>query len=113
MTAVPLDNTGSLSWGHTMALDRAEGDPGGAGGTPPVAPWTFTKPDGTLAQWVAFRPDGIPRGFDAAPFDAGDVGSGPGAVYVTSGERDYAIVLAPLGGVSVATWNPALGGWRQ
>jgi hypothetical protein len=58
-------------------------------------------------------PDGIPRSFSIGPFTLGDAVSGDGAVYVTSGSRDYAVVLTPLGSVRVHAWNPGGGAWTQ
>jgi prepilin-type N-terminal cleavage/methylation domain-containing protein len=105
---------GSLSWGHAMATDRAVGDPGGTAGSPPSAPFTFDKPDGSGATWVAFLPDGTPRAYvDDSLAGTGSVGSGAGAIYVTSGDRDYAIVLTPLGSVQVQVWDAAAGAWKR
>jgi hypothetical protein len=55
-------------------------------------------------------PDGRPLGFDAA-CTMGQLGSGNGAVYITNGSRDFAIVLNPLGGVRVHSWNSGTGQW--
>jgi hypothetical protein len=40
-------------------------------------------------------------------------GGGGGALYLTDGERDYAIVLSPIGGVRVHLWIPANGAWSS
>lgn len=105
---------GSLSWGHAMATDRAVGDPGGSSGSPPSASLTFDKPDTSSATWVAFLPDGTPRAYvDDSLAGTGAVGTGAGAIYVTSGDRDYAIVLTPLGAVQVQVWDDAGGAWRR
>lgn len=105
---------GSLSWGHVMASDRAVGDPGGTAGSAPVAPITFDKPNGADATWVAFLADGTARAYvDDTLAGTGAVGSGAGAIYVTSGDRDYAVVLTPLGTVQVQVWNDATGQWRR
>jgi prepilin-type N-terminal cleavage/methylation domain-containing protein len=113
VTSIPVDPSGQLSWGVSLATTRAPGDPQGVDGAPPVSPWTFQQPTGALAQWVLFMPDGMPRGYRVAPYGAGGVGDGAGAVYLTNGARDYAVVLAPLGGVNVLAWNPAAGQWRE
>ena len=42
----------------------------------------------------------------------GQLGSGNGAAYVTNGERDYAVVLNPLGGVRVHVWDRQAGAWQ-
>ena len=74
---------------------------------------TFLDPGDDPARWVVFLPDGIPRAFAIDPFEVGDVGTGSGAVYVTSGARDYAIVLAPLGGVRVHAWDRGAEAWTR
>ena len=35
------------------------------------------------------------------------------SVYITNGRRDYAVVLAALGGVRVHAWDGSPGSWRQ
>jgi prepilin-type N-terminal cleavage/methylation domain-containing protein len=108
MASVPIDSAAGLSWGFNMASLSAPGDPDAT----MTRNWTFREPDGaTPANWVLFRPDGLPRAFKVGSFERGEVGSGAGAVYLTSGRRDYAIVLAPLGGVRVESWNAGGGQW--
>jgi hypothetical protein len=103
-----------VRFGHAVATDRAMGDPGGSSGSAPVAGFTFDRPDGSAASWVAFLPDGTPRAYvdDTLP-GTGAIGSGGGAVYVTSGSRDYAVVLSPLGAVQVQAWDPQQARWRR
>jgi general secretion pathway protein H len=77
---------------------------------------SFRTRAGAPATWVLFRPDGIPVGFNAAcdpDDDLGGVGSGGGAVYLTNGLKDYAIVLSPLGSVRVHIWNAGAGAWTN
>ncbi len=100
-----------VSWGRTFATGAAPGDTGltanfGTGRT-------FKTKSGAAANWIVFRPDGVPRGYSTGPYAEGDIGSGGGAVYLTNGRRDYAIVLTPLGGVEVNLWDPSLGQWRN
>lgn len=120
VSALYFDQTGSLSWGGTMALVSGSEVP--APNDNPTASFplpsdsaccTFTDPGGGAARGVVFLPDGMPRAFSVAPFTTGVVGSGNGAVYVTSGDRDYAVVLAALGGVRVHAWEPGAGAWQQ
>jgi len=73
---------------------------------------SFATPSGSASTWVAFMPDGRPLAFDAA-CSMGQLGSGNGGVYLTNGERDFGIVLTPLGGVRIHTWNPGAGQWRS
>lgn len=73
---------------------------------------SFRTPAGAAVTWVSFAPNGIPVGFDAA-CDTGGVGSGGGAIYLTNGRRDYAVVLSPLGAVRVHIWNAGAGAWTN
>ena len=70
-------------------------------------------PDGDPARWVAFQPDGIPRAFTDGPLLTGAVGTGNGAVYVTDGNRDFAVVLTALGAIRVHAFDKGAGTWRQ
>ena len=38
---------------------------------------------------------------------------GGGGIYLTTGNRDFAAVLSPLGTVRVHMWNAATGSWKQ
>jgi prepilin-type N-terminal cleavage/methylation domain-containing protein len=114
--SVPFDDTDSLSWGGSFADAAAPNDnPAGTfpAGDPDFACCTFTDPGGDPARWVVFLPDGMPRAFSTGPFATSPLGSGGGGVYVTSGRRDYAVVLAPLGGVRVHGWNPREDAWSN
>jgi hypothetical protein len=105
---------GSLSWGHSDATLRARGDPRGDRGGPPAAAVTFQKPDGSLASWVAFGPDGNPRAYvDSSLEGTGSVGTGGGAVYLTSGATDFAVVLSALGKVYVREWDAGDETWSR
>ena len=63
---------------------------------------------GRAASWVMFASDGLPHRFteNAAPrrpaTTLGPIGEAGGAIYVTNGKRDYAVVLSPLGTVRAA-----------
>jgi prepilin-type N-terminal cleavage/methylation domain-containing protein len=112
----PVDG---LSWGVSAASGSVASDTGAAPFNPSPPPdWdgaTFADPSNAKVNWVLFRPDGIPVAFSSAVGSCGTIGSlggGGGALYVTNGERDYAVVLTPLGGVRVHAWNPATGAWR-
>jgi prepilin-type N-terminal cleavage/methylation domain-containing protein len=117
--SVPFDSTNSLSWGSSFAAvgpTAAPNDnPGGS--FPAVDPnfscCTFNDPGGNDSRAVVFFPDGMPRAFSTGPFAAGPVGGGGGAVYVTSGTRDYAVVLAPLGSTRVHSWNRGADAWTN
>lgn len=96
-----------VNWGVTRAAAPPANDPG-AGGLATGS--TFTDPNGAAARWVMFRPDGIPVAFTPA-CNRGEVGSGGGGIYITNGNRDYAIVLSPLGSVKVHRFEPSGGAW--
>ena len=116
---VKVDTTGSLSWGSAFAAAATDPAPNDNPDAtfpetdPDFLCCTFLDPDAGAARWVAFLPDGIPRAFEIGPFEVGEVGSGNGAVYVTSGSRDYAVVLAPLGGVRVHAWDRGADAWTR
>ncbi len=107
IASVLVDNTGSLQWGATFAGPAALKAPNdNVVATFPATSadftcCTLTEPDDDPARWVMFQPDGIPRSFSIDAFATGDLSSGGGAVYVTSSERDFAVVLTPLGTVRV------------
>jgi prepilin-type N-terminal cleavage/methylation domain-containing protein len=113
-TEVDYPPPGTVSWGHSMATDIALGDPAGTAGNPPTASLTFDQPDSSAATWVAFMPDGTPRAYvNDTLAGTGSVGTGAGAIYITSGSRDYAVVLSPLGTVHIQAWNDNTGQWRR
>jgi prepilin-type N-terminal cleavage/methylation domain-containing protein len=81
------------------------------------SPANFRHPNdpNDVQNWVLFAPDGTPR--SARPDGVGGtvtgaIGSGDGAIYVTNGEREYSVVMAPLGGVRVFQWDIAGAQWR-
>ena len=102
-----------VNWGVTPAPPagptQAPSDPGG--GT-----WStgssFTQPAGGDAAWVSFGPDGIPVAFNAA-CNLGTTGTGAGAIYLTNGNRNYAVVLNPLGTANVERFDPAQNQWED
>ncbi len=86
--------------------------PEDAGGGDYTTGASFAQPDGTDAAWVVFGPDGIPVAFNAA-CNLGTTGTGAGAVYVTNGDRNYAVVLNPLGTSNVERFDPAQNTWEN
>ncbi|HTF33951.1 MAG TPA: prepilin-type N-terminal cleavage/methylation domain-containing protein [Myxococcota bacterium] len=107
----PVNAQNGVNWGITFATARAPNDIG----TGPMASGSsFVDPTGAATTWVMFGPNGIPVGVTAACV-AGPTGSGGGAIYLTNTFRDYAVVLSPLGGVRVTTWNSVAAppAWRQ
>jgi prepilin-type N-terminal cleavage/methylation domain-containing protein len=104
-----------VAWGSSRAAHAVPTDPGAVVWSTATAT-TFADADGVAVPWVLFGPDGIPLTFDGAGGDCGalvGVGSGGGALYLTDGERDYAVVLSPIGGVRVYLWNTESGQWSS
>ncbi len=99
-----------VNWG--VALSAGTRAPGDDTSADPATGVTFEDPAGAAATWVMFRGDGIPVAFDAG-CNPGTFGSGSGAVYVTNGRRDYAVVLTALGGVRVHAWEAGAGEWTD
>ncbi|MBW2493733.1 MAG: hypothetical protein JRE43_03190 [Deltaproteobacteria bacterium] len=110
---IPLPN--QVSFGVSEATVKVPTDTGTAAFSPPQASGTTASgPSNNATNWVLFRPDGIPVGFDPTSTTCGtigDTGTGGAGLYVTSGGRDYAVTLAPLGSVRVHTWGG--GAWTQ
>ena len=102
-----------VSWGTSSTQSggtAAPGDPGLAVANVPNGS-SFTNATlnpANAATWVRFPADGLPRLFtpNAGTCQAvSQAGQGGGAIYVSSGRRDYAVVLAPLGTVRVHRWT--------
>lgn len=81
------------------------------------SPANFRHPNdpNDVQNWVVFAPDGTPR--SARPDGMGGtvlgaIGSGDGAIYVTNGDREYAVVIAPLGGIRMFQWDANGAQWR-
>lgn len=99
-----------LSWGTavsgTTAVDTDDGAVDHSSGS------SFKTAMGAGTNWVRFRSDGVPNVFDAA-CTPGALGSGAGALYLTNGKRDYAVVMSALGNVRVHAWNAEAGTWSN
>ncbi len=98
-----------VAWGVADATAKVPND-SGAGAI--ASGSSFTDPDNNAANWVMFRPEGMPVSFTPACV-LGGTGSGAGGAYVSNGKRDYAIVLSPLGGIHVHGWNGATNSWTN
>jgi prepilin-type N-terminal cleavage/methylation domain-containing protein len=99
----------NVNWGMTFAGVQSPSDTGGGD---PTTGSTFTDRNNNQTRWVMFRPDGIPVGFSNGCV-AGEIGSGAGGIYVTNANRDYAVVVTPLGGAHVASFERSTGGWTN
>jgi len=108
---IPGSAAAGVNWGVTQATAAAPGDPDPNNTF--ATGLTFRTPANAPARWIVFAPDGVPRGYSTGPYVEGTIGTGGGAVYLTNGERDYAVVLTPLGGVQVSAWDPSIAGWRN
>lgn len=101
-----------------LANGTAAPDDSGASGHQLVGS-SFTDPDAVEASWVLFSSDGLPHRFaenaSTTPpcDDLGPIGEAGGAIYVTNGNRDYAVVLSPLGTVRLHRWQTGAGAWSQ
>lgn len=119
---------------HRVALERGVSfgsDPGLANGA--VAPddsgasgnqlagssFTDASSPAVAASWVMFGSDGLPRRFTENASttppcdDVGPIGAAGGAIYLSNGNRDYAVVMTPLGSVRVHRWVSGSGAWSQ
>lgn len=114
-TVQTLPGAPGVQWGVDFATVAAPGDADPNGQFASGA--TFTDPGGGPREWVAFRPDGIPVGFDdtAVPGSCslGNTGSGGGAIYVNNDRRDRAVVLSPLGALKVHHFERQGGTWTN
>ncbi len=110
---IPLPR--QVDFGVSEATVKVTTDAGSAAFSPPQASGTTASdPSNNPTNWVLFRPDGIPVGLDPTATTCGtigEIGTGGAGLYVTSGGRDYAVTLAPLGGVRVHAWDGAA--WTQ
>jgi type II secretory pathway pseudopilin PulG len=104
-----------IDFGVSEATFKVPIDTGSAAFSPPQAGGTTSSdPSNNATNWALFRPDGIPVGFEPTATTCGtigDTGTGGLGLYVNSGGRDYAVTLAPLGGVRVHAWNG--GAWTE
>jgi len=100
----------NVNWGVTPATIPAAGEDSGGGDY--LTGSSFAQPDGSDAAWVSFGPDGVPVAFNAA-CNFGTTGTGAGAVYLTNGDRNYAVVLNPLGTSNVERFDPGENQWEN
>lgn len=99
-----------VAWGAAQAGTTPA--PGDYADADPADGATFRDAAGNTVSWVMFRGDGVPLTFDAGCTLA-PIGSGGGAVYVTNGDRDYAVVLSPLGAVRVHAYDVGVNAWTN
>jgi prepilin-type N-terminal cleavage/methylation domain-containing protein len=100
-----------IAWGSTVSGGAAPADDT-HGLADHSSGSSFQTAAGAPITWVMFRGNGLPVGFDAA-CKLDPVGTAGGAIYLTNGQRDYAIVLSPLGAVRVHAFEQGAGQWTN
>lgn len=124
---VPLSLDTSIVWGRTQATVLVPTTSGSLAGDP----FSGTSVEGSLAaqdsaahfrhpsqqdtaqSWVLFAPDGTPRAFDpSGAATVAGIGTGDGAIYVSDGERDRAVVMTALGAIRSYRWDLENGSWK-
>jgi len=110
------------SFGSDPALANgtaAPSDSGASGNQLAGSSFIDASSPAVAASWVLFTSDGLPHRFSENPSttppcdDLGPIGDAGGAIYVTNGNRDYAVVLSPLGTVRLHRWQSGAGAWSQ
>jgi len=94
--------------GVTQATAKVPTDPGPGG----LGASTFEDAGGNPATWVLFRPEGTPLAF-SSDCTTGAVGTGGGAIYLSNGDRDVAVVVTPLGSTRVHSHGRGAGSWSE
>ena len=101
-----------IFWGANHAAAAAPDDTGAVGNY--LTGSTFSDQNGGQAEWIMFRPDGVPVGFTGGgACNPGPMGSGGGAIYITNNDRDYAVSMTPLGGIKVYVFERSGALWTQ
>jgi prepilin-type N-terminal cleavage/methylation domain-containing protein len=98
-----------VSFGLTDATVKVGADTGAGDATTGS---TFVDAGGAQANWVVFRPEGMPLPF-SADCSTGSIGAGAGGVYITNGVRDASVVISPLGASRVHAYRPDSNSWSS
>ena len=124
---VPMATDTKIVWGRTHAPILVPTNGGSVAGDPfsgtstegsaqeqsSVANFRHPSQADTVQSWILFAPDGTPRALDAsAGVVVADVGTGDGAIYLSDGERDQAVVMTALGAVRSYRWDTGDGSWK-
>jgi len=99
-----------IAWGSAVSGGAAPADDTGLADHSSGS--SFQTAAGAPITWVMFRGNGLPVGFDTA-CNVDPVGTAGGAIYLTNGRRDYAIVMSPLGAVRVHAFESGAGQWTK
>jgi type II secretory pathway pseudopilin PulG len=110
-----------VTWGTSTDNANGTAAPSDMGRAVPSIPSGSSFSDASMAPakaatWVLFQADGIPRLFTPLGGNCNAIsgaGTGGGAIYVTNGQRDYAVVLRPLGTFRVHRWMAGNGAWSS
>jgi len=106
----PVAAQKDIAWGSAVSGGVAVTDD--AGSADHSSGSSFQTAAGAPITWVMFLGNGLPVGFDAA-CNVDPVGTAGGAIYVTNGQRDYAIVLSALGAVRVHAFDKGANQWTD
>ncbi len=110
VASVPFQGGDAVAWGSNRAQVPAPGDLA----RELAESWSFLEPDGSRrAMKLAFQPDGSARSVSARSSRVGSPGSGAGALYLRSPQRDYAVVLSPSGRIVRHVWNSEENAWSE
>ena len=124
---VPTATDTKIVWGRTQASILVPTNGGSVAGDPfsgtsvegsaeeqdSAANFRHPTEADTVQSWVLFAPDGTPRALDPSGAAlVADVGTGDGAIYLSDGERDHAVVMTALGAVRSYRWDVGDGSWK-
>lgn len=117
---IPLERDVRFGSDPALANGAAAPDDSGASGNQLTgSSFTDASSPAVEASWVLFSSDGLPHRFTENASttppcdDLGPIGDAGGAIYLTNGNRDYAVVLSPLGTVRLHRWQSGAGAWSQ
>ena len=99
-----------MAWGSSVSGTAVV--PTDAGANDHSGGSSFRTAGGAGVNWVQFGRDGVPDVFDPA-CTPGSLGGGAGAIYLTNGRRDYAVVLSALGSVRVHNYHEGNAAWSR
>ncbi len=109
-TSNPVAAQRDIAWGSAVSGGTAPADDTGIADHSSGS--SFKTAAGAPITWVMFLGNGLPVAFDTA-CNIDPVGTAGGAIYLTNGRRDYAIVLSPLGAVRVHAFELGAGQWTN
>ncbi len=110
-----------VSWGTSTSQANGTSAPDDTGLAAASIPAGTSFTDASMnpsnpATWVLYQSDGLPRLFTAGGGGCtavGNAGAGGGAIYLSNGRRDYAVVLRPLGTARLHRWQAESSSWSN